>query len=73
MTIAELHELAAKVRKLGFRDIEVKEQPEAGIQARGYFFTATELDSIVNVGFFVNGMFEAIVSRRGTPATPKAE
>jgi hypothetical protein len=44
-----------------------------GIQAHGYFFTATELASIVNAGFFVNGMFEAIVARRIKPAARKGE
>jgi len=73
LTISELHQLAAKARAVGFREIEVKEQPEPGIQARGYFFTATELASIVNAGFFVNGMFEAIVARRIKPAARKGE
>ena len=73
LTISELHQLAAEARAVGFREIEVKEQPEPGIQARGYFFTATELASIVNAGFFVNGMFEAIVARRIKPAARKGE
>ena len=71
MTVPELHDLAAKVRALGFREIDVREQPEAGIQAGDYFFTGTELDSIVNMGFFVNGMFAAIAARREKPHTAK--
>src|SRR5262245_56700848 len=46
-------------------------QPEIGIQAGDYFFPATELDSVVNVGFFVNGMFEAIATRCEKPRTVK--
>ena len=75
MTLPELHHLATKVRAIGFQDIEVKERPKIGIQTGGYFFPATELDSIVNVGFFVNGMFEAIAARRekrAKPAVPKS-
>jgi len=73
LTISELHQLAVKARAVGFREIEIKEQPEAGIQARDYFFTATELDSIMNAGFFINGMFEAIVARRIKLAARKGE
>jgi hypothetical protein len=71
LTIPELHHLATKVRDMGFQGIEVREQPEIGIQAGDYFFPATELDSIVNVGFFVNGMFEAIAARREKPPRGK--
>ena len=71
MTLPELHDLAAKVRDIGFHEIDVSEQPEIGIQARDYFFSATELDSLVNVRFFVNGMFAAIAARREKPAVRK--
>jgi len=41
----ELHLLAAKVRDIGLHEIDVSEQPEIGIHAGNYFFSATELDS----------------------------
>jgi len=41
----ELHLLAAKVRDIGLHEIDVSEQPEIGIHAGSYFFSATELDS----------------------------
>jgi hypothetical protein len=71
LTITELHHLAANVRDIGFQGIDVREQPEIGIQAGDFFFPAAELDSIVNVGFFVNGMFAAIAARREKRATAK--
>ena len=72
MTVPELHHLAARVRDIGFQGVDVTEQPEIGIRAGDYFFAATELDSVVNVGFFVNGMFEAIAARREKPRAVKS-
>jgi hypothetical protein len=68
VTIPDLHRLATKVRAIGFQGVDVKEQPEIGIQAGDYFFTVGELDSIENLGLFVNGMFAEIAAKRDKPA-----